>query len=67
MEERFTTTSQGCYKRRQNRGKYRTLSDREHAEICRLYSEGAGMQVIAEQVGRSTKTISTTSPSMTQP
>lgn len=39
------------------RGKYRTLSDLEHAELCRLYSEGVGMQIIAERMGRSTKTV----------
>ena len=39
------------------RGKYRTLSDKEHARIVELYSEGLGMQNIAEEMGRSTKTI----------
>ncbi|MCD6503929.1 helix-turn-helix domain-containing protein, partial [Candidatus Bathyarchaeota archaeon] len=39
------------------RGKYRTLSDKEHARIVELYSKGLGMQNIAEEMGRSTKTI----------
>ena len=39
------------------RGRFTTVGDEEHAEICRLYSEGLSMHKIASQTGRSTKTI----------
>ena len=42
----------------QDRGLYKTVSPKEHAEIVTLYSEGVSMNKIAEKVERSTKTIS---------
>jgi len=39
------------------RGSFKTVSDKEHVEIIRLYAEeNIGMTKIAEQVGRSGKT-----------
>ena len=39
------------------RGRFTTVGDVEHAEICRLYSQGLSMHKIASQTGRSTKTV----------
>ena len=40
------------------RGKYRTLGDREHAELVRLYvEEGLSMRGVAERLGRSLYTV----------
>ncbi len=39
------------------RGTHMTVGDKEHAEIIRLYvEEGLGMNKIAEQIGRSSRT-----------
>lgn len=40
------------------KGTFRTVSDKEHAEIIRMYvEEGIGLTKIAKQLGRSSKTI----------
>lgn len=41
----------------ENRGKYKTIGDEEHAQICTLYSQGVGMDSISKKLGRSTKSI----------
>lgn len=42
-----------------DRGGYRTVSSKEHADIIRLYRErGLGMNKISKRIGRSTKTVS---------
>lgn len=44
-------------KQSEYRGSFKTLSDREHTEIIRLYvEENLGMTKIAEKLGRSGKT-----------
>jgi hypothetical protein len=41
----------------QNKGLWNTVGDKEHAEIITLYVEGMGMQNVAKEKGRSTRTI----------
>ena len=41
----------------ENKGTFRTIGDKEHAQIVELYSEGLSMNKISKQVGRSTKSI----------
>ena len=41
----------------QFKGTFKTVGDREHSEIIRLYvEEGVGMKMIAEKLGRPTRT-----------
>ena len=42
----------------ENKGTFRTVGDSEHSEIIQMYCEGLGMQSIADQKSRSTRTIS---------
>lgn len=41
-----------------DRGTYKTVGDKEHAEIVSVYTEGLSMPKIADKLGRSTKTVS---------
>jgi hypothetical protein len=41
----------------ENKGTFKTVGDKEHSEIVRAYIEGSGMQKIADQMNRSTRTI----------
>jgi hypothetical protein len=42
----------------EQKGTFKTVGDKEHAEIVSSYKEGSGMQKIAEDKDRSTRTIS---------
>jgi len=39
------------------RGKWTTVGDQEHAEMCKMYAEGKGFVAIAKQFHRSTKAV----------
>jgi hypothetical protein len=41
----------------ENKGTFKTIGDKEHAEIIQLYGEGLSMNKISKQVNRSTKSI----------
>lgn len=42
----------------ESKGTFKTVGDKEHSEIVQMYCEGLGMQSIADQKSRSTRTIS---------
>jgi hypothetical protein len=41
----------------ENKGTFKTVGDKEHSEIVTAYIEGSGMEAIANQKGRSTRTV----------
>jgi hypothetical protein len=41
----------------ENKGLFKTVSDKEHSEIVSMYAEGLGMLAIAQKKVRSTRTI----------